>query len=161
MFSAGTTLQQMNPLGAAGLGQGNVNAGYMGAMQNLQNAQNLNNQTTSAGQMQLGQQLQQNQSKTQQGLINSGLGNTTVAQTMQQAPLQTYNMGMANLQNQQALRGMGVDQEMAGMTQQAGNTIGGMQNQGYLAALQGLQQNQNVQARTPTAFGNNAQQHII
>lgn len=137
-FNTGNWMQNSNPYQAGQLGQQNILSGYQGAVANLNNAQQLNNSTTSGQQMQLGQQLQQNQGSVQQGLINSGLGNTTVAQTMQQAPLQTYNQGMANIQNQQAMRGMGIDQALAGASQQTGNALGQAQNSNYQQQIQGL-----------------------
>lgn len=73
--------------------------------------------------MQAQQGLQQNQGKVQQGLINSGLGNTTVAQTMQQAPLQTYNQNVAGINNNmQQQVSKGYDQ-LGGMQAQGGQSL--------------------------------------
>lgn len=108
-----------NPVGAV---QGNYNSAIAALQQALQASQN----TTSGGMAQLQQQLQQNQGKVQQGLTNSGLGNTTVAQTMQQAPLQTYNLGALNVQNAGAQRQMGADQSLAQGYMGAGNQLGNL-----------------------------------
>ena len=104
-------------------GSGAQIGGYNAAVQNLGNALKLSGQTTQAGQMQLGQQLQQNQANVAQNLTNRGLGNTTVAQTMQQAPLQTYNTGMAQLNDLSALRQMGAYGNLANMQAQGGQQI--------------------------------------
>lgn len=58
------------------------------------------NATTSGQMMQLGQQLKQNQGQVAQSVTNRGLGNTSVANTLAQAPLNTYNLASANVQNQ-------------------------------------------------------------
>lgn len=97
--------------------------GYNGALSSLQNSLNASNNTTSGAQMQLGQQLQQNQGQVAQNLTNRGLGNTTVAQTMQQAPLQTYNQGMANVANQGAERQMSAYGSLANMQAQGGQGL--------------------------------------
>lgn len=102
-----------------GGGMGAAQSGYAGAQANLAKSLQLNNNTTSSQMGQLGQQLNQNLGSVQQNLANRGLGNTTVSQTMNQAPVQTYNNGAAQVQNQQAMRGMqGLDQlanlQMAG-----------------------------------------------
>jgi hypothetical protein len=109
-------------------------SGYNNALNSLAQAQALNQQTTAGEQTQAQQQLQQGQGKVQQGLINSGLGNTTVAQNMQQAPLQTYNQAMQNIAGQYAQRGMGNLTNVAG-TQAAQGTS--MANQ-YMAMLNAM-----------------------
>jgi len=125
-------------------GAGAQVGGYNNAMQQLQNSLNASKNTTSSQQMQLGQQLQNNQSQVAQSLTNRGLGNTTVANTMQQAPLQTYNMGMAQVANQDALRQMGAYNNLAQMSAQGGQAISGMaqpyaQSQYQMNMLQNLQ----------------------
>lgn len=87
---------------------GNASNAYDIAMNRLNQSLKLGQNTTSGEMMQANQQLQQNQGRVQQGLINSGLGNTTVAQTMQQAPLQTYNQAIQNIQNAGAKNEQGV-----------------------------------------------------
>lgn len=94
--------------------------GYNQALQSLQQSLQASNNTTSGAMNQLGQQLQQNQGNVQQGLINRGLDNTTVSQTMQQAPLQTYNQGALNVQNAGAERQMQAYNSLAGMQAQGG-----------------------------------------
>lgn len=115
--------------------------GYQNALNNLQQSLQLNNQTAQGQMNQAGQQLQQNQGRVQQGLINSGLGNTTVAQTMQQAPLNTYNNAIQNIQGQQAQRGMGVQSQMAGVNAGAGNAMASQYNQAIAQLMQQGQQN--------------------
>ena len=111
-------------------GGGAQTAGYNNAMQQLGNSLNASQNTTQAGQMQLQNQLQQNQSGIQQNLTNRGLGNTTVANTMQQLPQQTYNLGMAQLSDLGNMRQMSAYQNLANMSAQGGNAISGM-NQPY------------------------------
>lgn len=101
--------------------------GYNSALQDLNKSLQLSGQTTSAQQMQLGQQLQQNQAGVAQNMASRGLGNTTVSQTMAQAPLNTYNMGMANVQNLDAQRQMSAYGNLAQMSAQGGQAISQMQ----------------------------------
>lgn len=129
--------------------------GYSQALQALQNSLQASQNTTSGQMMGLQQQLQQNQGKVQQGLINSGLGQSTVAQTMQGAPLQVYNQGAANVQNQGAERSMGAYNNLASMYAQGGNAMSQYMNpyvqgnmiQGQLANQQS-QANQNAAAQS-------------
>jgi hypothetical protein len=88
---------------------------------------------------QMGQQYQQNVGNVQQNLVNSGLGNTTVAQNMQQAPLQTYNNSMLNLQGQQQAQAANIYGQGAGQQNQL--ALAQMNN---AAALQ--RQQQQIQA---------------
>lgn len=104
-------------------GAGAQVAGTNFAMQNLQKAAGLSGDTTNFQQQQLGQQLQNNQSNIQQNLTNRGLGNTTIADTMQQAPLQTYNMGMAQVGDLSAQRQMQAYGNLANAAMQGGNSI--------------------------------------
>lgn len=121
--AAGMPKPAMTNFTSGAPGSGAQIGGYNAAVQNLGNALKLSGQTTQAGQMQLGQQLQQNQANVAQNLTNRGLGNTTVAQTMQQAPLQTYNTGMAQLNDLSALRQMGAYGNLANMQAQGGQQI--------------------------------------
>lgn len=107
--------------GAPGSGAQMQGTNY--AMGQLQNAANLSGQTTQFQQQQLGQQLQNNQSNIAQSLTNRGLGNTTIANTMQQAPLQTYNMGMAQVGDLNAQRQMQAYGNLANAGMQGGNAI--------------------------------------
>lgn len=119
---------QMAGLGTGGVsGMGAVTGGYQAAQQNLMNSLNASNNTTSSQQMQLGQQLQQNQGNVQQMMTNRGLGNTTIAGTMSQVPLNTYNMGMAQVQNQGALRQMAAYNNLAQLQAQGGQAVSQMQ----------------------------------
>lgn len=86
----------------------NIQQGYGNALGDLNKALKLSQGSDSAQLMQAQQGLMQNQGKVQQGLINSGLGNTTVAQTMQQAPLQSYNQQVAGIQNNLANQQIGI-----------------------------------------------------
>lgn len=93
------------------------------AMQNLNKALQASNNTTQFQQGQLQQQLQNNQANIAQNLTNRGLGNTTIADTMAQAPLQTYNMGMAQLGDLNAMRQMQAYGNLANAAMQGGNAI--------------------------------------
>lgn len=97
--------------------------GVNSGLQYLQQAANLSGQTTNAQQQQLGHQLQNNQANVQQNLTNRGLGNTTVSQTMAQAPLQTYNTGMAQVGDLNAQRQMGAYGNLANAAMQGGTGI--------------------------------------
>ncbi len=101
-----------NPNGAA-------NTDAAGAAINLQNALNANSNAYAGQENALQQQYYQNAGNVQQGLINSGLGNTTVAQNMQQAPLQTYNNAMLNLVGQQQGAAANIYGQGAGYANQA------------------------------------------
>lgn len=132
-------------------GGGAMTAGYNNAMQNLNKSLAASQQTTSAQQMQLGQQLQQNQGQVQQSLANRGLGNTTVANTMQQAPMQTYNQGMAQVQNQGAMRSMQGYDALANAAMQGGSQIS--QYAAPYAQSQYIQQQQQQQQQNaPQGF---------
>ena len=103
----------------SGAQTGAYNAALQAAGQGVQASQN----TTQAGQMQLAQQLQQQQAALQQNLTNRGLGNTTISQTMAQAPIQSYNLGMAQLSDLAAQRQMGAYSGLANLFAQGGNQI--------------------------------------
>jgi hypothetical protein len=114
-----------------------LSGGYNGALGSLNQSLKLLQGSDSSQLAQAQQNLSQNQGKTQQGLINSGLGNTTVAQTMQQAPLQTYNnqiMGINNSMNQAQSNVLGQGAQLQAQ--------GGTQMANLMAALQQQQQAQ-------------------
>lgn len=119
-----------------------ANQGYQGALSSLQKSLKMMQGSDSSQLMQAQQGLAQNQGKVQQGLINSGLGNTTVAQTMQQAPLQTYNTQVAGIHNN-------MQHQMAqGYNDLAGAQLkGGMDLGNLLLASQGQQENMDLQAQ--------------
>lgn len=117
------SVAQGNFFGAGGPGGGQQAQGYNFGLQNLQKALGVSNQTTQGQQMQLGQQLQQNQANVQQNMASRGLGNTTVSQTMAQAPLQTYNLGMAQVGDLNAQRQMSAYGNLAQAAMQGGNQI--------------------------------------
>lgn len=132
---------------------------YGASLKNLKSSLALAGTNQQAQTMQAQQQLQQNQGSLQQHLVNSGLGNTTVAGTMAQAPLQTYNAQMAQINDNAVTQKMQGYNQLAGQRQQ-----GGAQLSGLLASLQnqnaqnGMQQQQiSNQYATPTirypAFG--------
>lgn len=123
--------------------------GYNQALQQLQKSLNLSGQTTQAGQMQLGQQLHQQQGQVQQNLTNRGLGNTTVANSMQQQPMQTYNLGMAQLNDLGNQRQMQGYDALANAAMQGGQGMSQYmapyaQSQ-YIQQQQGAQQQQQAQ----------------
>lgn len=104
-------------------------AGYGSAISSLNSALQNSNNIYSGAQAQLGQQLQQNQGQVQQNTVNQGLGNSTVAQTMQQAPLQTYNQGMLNLANAQQQANTQQYDQLANTYSGAGSTEAQLQAQ--------------------------------
>lgn len=124
---------QTNPLAAS---QG----GYNAALGSLNKSLNSLQGSDSSQLMQAQQQLQQSQGKVQQGAINAGLGNTTVAQNLQQAPLQTYNQNVAGIQNnlakdQSAVFGQGAQLQAQGGNQMA-QLLMGLQQQQLAATAQ-------------------------
>lgn len=123
--------------------------GYNSAIGSLQKSLKANQGSNSSQLMQAQQQLQQNQGKVQQGLINSGLGNTTVAQTMQQAPLDTYNRDVAGINNNLQM------QQMKGY-----ENLGQMQGQGGMdiaKLLMMMQQQQAAQKQPSVTYHTNGQ----
>lgn len=109
--------------GAGGPGGAQQAQGYNYGLQNLQQALNASNNTTSGQMMQLQQQLGQNQGSIQQNLASRGLGNSSVGATLGQAPLQTYNLAASQVQNQGALRQMQAYQNLAQGAMQGGQNI--------------------------------------
>ena len=101
-------------------GANTILQGYNAGISNLSNAVNLAGNTTSGELMALQKQLQTNTGNVQQGLANSGLGNSTIEQNMLQTPLQTYNLAATNAQNQGALLQMGALQNLANAEEQGG-----------------------------------------
>lgn len=121
--------------------------GYNSALGSLQNSLKSIKGSDSSQLMQAQQQLQQNQGKVQQGLINSGLGNTTVAQTLQQAPLQTYNQNVA-----------GINNNMQNQLSKGFENIAGMQGAGGMGIaqlLQAMQQQQATQKQPSVTYHTN------
>jgi hypothetical protein len=92
---------------------GSLTGGFNAALGSENAATAMNAGTTSGQMMGLQQQLQQQTGQINQNLINRGLGNTTVAATAPQAAQQTYNMGVANVQNEQQMRQMQIQQQLA------------------------------------------------
>jgi hypothetical protein len=111
-------------------------AGNNAAMQSLNNALNANGQAYTGLQNQAQQQYQQNAGAVQQNLANTGLGNTTVAQTMQQAPLQTLNNALLNIGGQQQGQAANIYGQQANVQSAGGNA---------LAQLMLAMQGQNIQ----------------
>lgn len=146
-FGSTMNIGSPSPMATSALSQG-----YQSALANLQKALQLSNQTTSGQLMDAKRQLRTNQGQIQQGLINKGLGNTTVLPTMMQAPIRTYNQATADIKNQGALRGMQAYGNLANMSAQGGQSFANLfqpydqsqyaqhlQNQqNYLASLQNL-----------------------
>src|SRR6202012_4440847 len=98
-------------------------SGINSGLQYLQQAAHLSGQTTQAQQMQLGKQLQQKQANVAQNMTNRGLGNTTVSQTIAQAPLQSYSLGMAQVGDLSAQRQMQAYGNLANASAQGGSAI--------------------------------------
>lgn len=113
-------------------------AGTMGAMGSLQNALTSNANAYGGLQNQAQQQYQQNEGQVQQNLANAGLGNTTVAQNMQQAPMQTLNNALLNITGQQQGQAANIYGNMSGVQQGGGNALANL-----MLAMQGQQQQQN------------------
>ena len=111
---------------------GNTNIGPLSnnPLSNLNSALTANNQAYGGATNAAQQQYQQNAGAVNQNLINSGLGNTTVAQTMQQAPLQTYNNSLLNI----------LGQKQAGAANIYGQAANTALNQTNTATQAGLQQ---------------------
>lgn len=148
------TPQQATGAVTTGYNQGlqSLQNGYNSALASAGNALTASQNTTSGENMQLGNTLAQQQSGISQNLANRGLGNTTIAATATQAPMQAYNTAMAQVANQGAIRTMGADQNIAGLQAQSGqayaqnqqgkgNALGGIMN-GY--GMQGQQNAQNI-----------------
>jgi hypothetical protein len=108
-------------------GSGAQTGGINSGLQYLNKAAQLSGQTTNAQQMQLGTQLQQNQANVQQNMTNRGLGNTSVSQTMGQAPIQSYNLGMAQVGDLNAQRQMQAYGNLANASAQGGTAISNTQ----------------------------------
>ncbi len=162
-FSAAASPTPTSALGAPGVtqfsGSNPAIQGYNAALTNLGQAYNLAGNTTS-GQLQgLQQQLGQNQASVTQGLTNAGLANSTTLPNELQAPLQTYNLAAANVQNQGALTQMGALENLANMSANAGNAINApgvglpqnQVNEGVTGALPGSNQGAAVTNATTTA----------
>jgi hypothetical protein len=113
-------------------------AGNQNALNTLNSALNSNSQAYGGLQNQAQQQYQQNAGNVQENLVNSGLGNTTVAQTLQQAPLQTLNNALLNITGQQQGQAANIYGQQAGIQSQTGNNLSQL-----LMALQG----QNMQGQ--------------
>lgn len=97
--------------------------GGQGALNELQAALNSNSNAYQGLENQAQQQYYQNAGQVQQGLANSGLGNTTVAQNMMQAPMQTYNNALLNLTGQQQGKASDIYGQAAGVQQQSGDVL--------------------------------------
>ena len=78
-----------------------IQQGQQGALNALTAALNANRQAFGGAENAAQQQYLQNAGQVQSRLTNTGLGNTTIAQTMQQAPLDTLNNALLNIQSQQ------------------------------------------------------------
>lgn len=143
------------PLAGLGTGSGTLGTsqtGYNSALGSLNKSLGLLQGSDSSQLMAAQQGLQQNQGKVQQGLINSGLGNTTVAQTMQQAPLQTYNQQVAGIKNNLANQEVGVLGAGAGLQAQGGNNLANLM-MSLQQQQQGMQQQAINQPKKPTYLG--------
>ena len=116
-----------------------LTGGTNSALGSLNQAMKLLQGSDSSQLMQAQQGLAQNQGKVQQGAINAGLGNTSVAQTLQQAPLQTYNQQVQGINNSLNQAQAGVLGQGAGLQAQGGNQMAQL-----LMAMQ-AQQQQNTQ----------------
>jgi hypothetical protein len=114
------TISTQAPQGPGMESQGPLTAGYNAALQNLMGGFDMSGQAMQGQQKLLRQQYQNQLGDLQQQMTNRGLGGTSIAQTMQQGPMRTYNQGMADLSNQNALRQMQMLQAMAGMQAQGG-----------------------------------------
>jgi hypothetical protein len=109
------------------------------AISALNNALNSNAQAYQGLENQAQQQYQTNAGGVQANLANRGLGNTTVAETMAQAPLQTLNNSLLNITGQQQGQAANIYGQQANTFNQSGNSLANL-----MMALnqQGLQQQQ-------------------
>jgi hypothetical protein len=98
-------------------------AGGVSALNNLNQALNANQNAYQGLQNQAQQQYKQNAGAVQANLANAGLGNTTVAQTMAQAPLQTLNNALLNITGQQQGQAANLYGQQANVNQNTGNSI--------------------------------------
>jgi hypothetical protein len=130
-------------------------AGYGAAINSLNSALANSNNIYSGAQSGLQSQLAQNQGNVQQNLVNTGLGNSTVAQTMQQAPLETYNQGMLNLANAQQQANTGQYDQLANTYAGAGTTEAQLQAQqaALLNSYNSLPQQQENKIASQSAAG--------
>ena len=127
----GPTAQYGNTIPGRGGGSSPVQSGEAGSLAELQNALNSNANAYQGLENTAQQQYQQNAGQVQQNLVNQGLGNTTVADTMAQAPLQTYNNALLNLVGQQQGQAANIYGQAANTQQQGGDLM-----QQLAAALQ-------------------------
>jgi Ni,Fe-hydrogenase I large subunit len=124
MPNLGSNYQFSAPTGGTqGPGSAAIAGGYNAAIGQLNNSLNLAGNTTSGQLNALQTQLHQNQGNVNQGLQNAGLGNSTILQTQQQAPLESYNQGVLNAQNQGALLQMGAYNNLASTLTGGGQAI--------------------------------------
>lgn len=119
----GPTAQYGNMVPGMGGGSSPVQGGTAGALAELQNALNSNSNAYQGLENTAQQQYQQNAGQVQQNLVNQGLGNTTVADTMAQAPMQTYNNALLNLTGQQQGQAANIYGQAAGVQQQGGDLM--------------------------------------
>jgi len=80
-----------------------IQQGQQGALNALTAALNANRQAFGGAENAAQQQYLQNAGQVQSRLTNTGLGNTTIAQTMQQAPLDTLNNALLNIHRNRLL----------------------------------------------------------
>lgn len=140
--SGAGTSQFPSVQGGFGASASNMQQPLVGGMnfglQNLMKALQASNNTTSAGQQRLKNQYAVDSGKLQQNLVSRGLSNSNLIAS--QAPREAYNLGMADLKNQGALRSMGVYQNLANLAMQGGSAQS--QLLAPLAQQQTQQQNQ-------------------
>jgi hypothetical protein len=127
--------------------------GYNSAEGSINNALATSGQYGQYQMGQLGLQLQQNLGQQQQSAVSRGLGNTTIANTMQALPQMQYNQAATDVMNQAANRASGLQLDLSqlqtGGANQIANLMGQLQQQqpNVMAAYQLQQQQAAAQAQ--------------
>lgn len=111
--SMGNAMNQLQPM----------QQGYNSALDSLRQALDVSQNSYQGQQQRLGTQLQSNIGGLNQSLINKGLGNTTIAGTMMNAPYDQYNQAMNDLSDTAANRQMSQLNALAAMQSQGGSAI--------------------------------------
>lgn len=111
--SMGNVMNQLQPM----------QQGYNGALDSLRQAMDVSQNSYQGQQQRLNTQLQSNIGGLNQSLINKGLGNTTIAGTMMNAPYDQYNQAMNDLSDTAANRQMSQLNATAAMQAAGGSAI--------------------------------------
>lgn len=137
--------QQANTANQLRYGQGlqTLAAGNNAQQQSITNAMDASKTYGQTALQNLGLQYQNAQGQATQQANTRGLGDTTIAQTMQALPTRTYNQGVAQVNEQQAQLASGLQLNMGNAQAQGANSIANYisqrndmgPNQGLLSSL--------------------------